>query len=80
MPNKPDLNLLIQEASKKLGMNPNDLKKQVESGKLDQLMKNLPPQQAQGFQQILNNPDVAKKMMQSPQVQQMMKQFFQKDK
>lgn len=76
MQNRPDLNGLIQEASKKLGVNSKELQRQVESGKLDDLLKKMPPKQAQSFQQILNNPELAKKMMQSPQVQQMMKNFI----
>lgn len=76
MSQQPDLSGLINQASKNLGMNPNDLKQQIENGKLDALMKNLSPAQAQGVKQAMANPELAKKMMQSPQVQQMMKNFF----
>lgn len=76
MQNQPDLSGLVDEASKKLGISPKELQRQLENGTLDNIMKKLPQQQAQNFQQILNNPELAKKMMQSPQVQQMMKHFM----
>lgn len=79
MMNKPNpraMNDLIQQASKNLGTSPQELKKQVDNGKLEDIMKKLPPQQAKNFQQILNNPEMAKKLMETPQAKMMMKKFF----
>lgn len=74
--NTQGLNELIGQASQKIGTNPQDLKKQIDNGKLDDVMKKLPPQQAQQFQNILNNPEMAKKLMETPQAKMLMKKFF----
>lgn len=75
-PNPKAMNDLINQASKNLGTNPQTLKKQIENGKLEEIMKKLPPQQAKNFQNILNNPEMAKKLMQMPQAKMIMKKFF----
>lgn len=75
-PNQNAMNELIQQASKKLGASPEALKQQVNNGKLDEIMKKLPPQQAQSFQNILNNPELAKKLMDTPQAKAIMQKFF----
>lgn len=72
------MNDLIGKASQKIGANPNELKKQIENGKLEDIMRSLPPQQAKTFQSILSNPELAKKMMDTPQAQNLMRQFFSK--
>jgi hypothetical protein len=77
--NKPDprnMNDLIQKASQQLGTSSGELKRQIDNGKLDEIMKKLPPQQAQNFQNILNNPELAKKLMDTPQAKMLMKKFF----
>ncbi len=77
--NKPDprnMNELIQKASQQLGTSSGELKRQIDNGKLDEIMKKLPPQQAQNFQNILNNPELAKKLMDTPQAKMLMKKFF----
>lgn len=77
--NKPyprNMNDLIQKASQQLGTSSGELKRQIDNGKLDEIMKKLPPQQAQNFQNILNNPELAKKLMDTPQAKMLMKKFF----
>ncbi len=77
--NTPDpkkMNDLIQKASQQLGTSSGELKRQIDNGKLDEIMKKLPPQQAQNFQNILNNPELAKKLMDTPQAKILMKKFF----
>lgn len=77
--NQPDsksMNELIQKASQQLGTSSGELKRQIDNGKLDEIMKKLPPQQAQNFQNILNNPELAKKLMDTPQAKLLMKKFF----
>lgn len=76
MPNGNSLNELINQASKKIGTSPDNLKKQVDNGKLEEIIKKLPPKQAENFKNILNNPEMAQKLMQTPQAKMIMKKFF----
>ncbi len=76
-PNPKAMNELIQQASQKIGVDARSLKNQIDNGKLDDIMKKLPPQQAKNFQNILNNPEMAKKLMETPQAKMIMKKFFQ---
>ncbi len=69
---------LIKTASKKLGTDPQALKKQIDSGNLEDIMKSLSPAQTQGLQQILNNPMLAQKLMDSPQAKEMIKKLTNK--
>lgn len=75
-PDPKNMNDLIQKASQQLGTSSGELKRQIDNGKLDEIMKKLPPQQAQNFQNILNNPELAKKLMDTPQAKILMKKFF----
>lgn len=75
-PNQKSYNELINKASEKIGTSPQNLQKEIENGKLDSILKSLPPQQAKMFQSILNNPALAKKLMDSPQAKSIMQKFF----
>ncbi|MGI5959562.1 MAG: hypothetical protein ACOX60_09125 [Massiliimalia sp.] len=74
--NPKAMNELIAQASKHIGTSPDQLRKQVENGKLEDIMKKLSPQQAQNFQNILNHPELAKRLMETPQAKAMMQKFF----
>lgn len=76
MKNPKAFNELVNKASQKIGTSPQNLQKQIENGKLDNIMKSLPPQQAKMFQNILKNPDMAKKLMDTPQAKSIMQKFF----
>ena len=60
MQNNDALSALLNEAGKKAGVNPATLKQNVQNGKLDALLANMKPQDAKRFQEILNNPALAK--------------------
>lgn len=77
-PDPKAMDELLRKASQQMGTSANELKQQVENGKLDDIMKKLPKQQAESFQNILNNPELAKKLMESPQAQAIMKKFMSK--
>lgn len=74
--NQKSFNELVNKASQKLGTSPQNLKNQIENGKLDNILKSLPPQQAKMFQTILKNPEMAKKLMDTPQAKSVMQKFF----
>lgn len=78
VPNQKSFNELVNKASQKIGTSPQNLQKEIENGKLDNIMKSLPPQQAKMFQNILKNPEMAKKLMDTPQAKSVMQKFFYK--
>ena len=65
-------------ASEKLGKSPEQIKRQAESGKLDQLTKNLSPDQTQKLSQLLKDPKAMEQLMQSQQVQQLLRRLMEK--
>lgn len=66
----------INMASQKIGTNPQDMKKKIDSGKLDNLISTMKPQDAKKIQDILSNPALAQQMLNTPQAQMLIKQFM----
>lgn len=60
---------LLNTVGKKLGIAPEELRQQLESGKFDAAMRNMSPQEAAKFQQAVNNPKLIEKLMSSSQAQ-----------
>ena len=77
MQNKDTLSGLINEAGKKAGVNPATLQQNVQNGQLDALLANMKPQDAKRFQEILNNPALAKQILNTPQAQKLVRRFAQ---
>lgn len=69
------LNDLIRFASKKIGADPENLKKSLETGQVDQVLNGLNPQQSQNIRDILNNPEKLQAILQSPQAKEIMNKF-----
>lgn len=69
---------LLQQAGATAGVDPNQLKQQVESGKLDQLMANMNPAQANMLRNALNNPQLAQQLLNTPQAKNLIQQFMKK--
>ncbi|MEG2429823.1 MAG: hypothetical protein RSA99_05515, partial [Oscillospiraceae bacterium] len=59
-------------------VNPNTLKQNIDNGKLDSLLAQMRPADAQRFQQVLSNPMLAQQMLNTPQGQMLIKKFAQK--
>lgn len=74
--NNNNINDLIRQASSKVGADPSQLKKTIDSGKLDDLVKKMNPNDAKRFQEILNNPQLAQQMLNTPQAQALIKSFM----
>lgn len=74
--NNNQFNNLIKEAGQKMGGNPEQLKKAVDDGKLDDLVNKMNPNEAQRFKEIMSNPMLAKQMLQTPQAQMLIKKFM----
>lgn len=60
-------NALINVISKKIGVPPEKLKNELESGKFDNTLAAMNKNDAAKFQQVLNNPKMIEKMMSTPQ-------------
>jgi hypothetical protein len=66
-----DINTLLELAGKKLNMKPEDLKKELDSGKFDNALKQMSPGDAKKAQTILKNPKLAEQMISSKQAQEL---------
>ncbi len=62
-----DLTGLLEVVSKKLGMQPDQLRKELQEGKFDNAMKSMKPSEAAKFRQAVSNPQMVEKLMSSPQ-------------
>lgn len=62
-----NLNGLLQVVGKKLGMSPEQLRRELESGKFDNALQNMNSADAQKFQQAIRNPQIVEKLMSAPQ-------------
>lgn len=70
------LNDLIHQAGQKTGIDPNKLKQTIDSGKLDDLLAKMNPRDAENFRRIVQNPQLAQQMLNTPQAQLLIKQFM----
>ncbi|MBE6850608.1 MAG: hypothetical protein E7504_02555 [Ruminococcus sp.] len=66
-----NLNGLLQVVSQKLGIPPEQLRRELESGKFDSAMKNMSSADAQKFQQAIRNPQLVEKLMSAPQAKEL---------
>lgn len=71
-----NLNDLINQAGRSAGVDPQSLKQTIDSGKLDDLLKKMRPQDAAKFQQIISNPQLAQQMLNTPQAKMLIRQFI----
>ena len=74
--NNDSLNDLINQAGKTTGVDPQNLKATIDSGKLDNLLAKMNPKDAAKFQQIVQNPQLAQQMLNTPQAKMLIKQFM----
>ena len=67
--NPKQMDQLLKVVSSKLGVSPESLKKDLESGKFDSALKNMKPSEAATFNQMISNPKMLEKFMSTPQAQ-----------
>lgn len=65
--NSPQLQAMLRVVGEKLGMQPEALRRQLESGKFDQAIAGLNQQDAARFRQALADPQKLSRMMNSKQ-------------
>lgn len=73
MPNQNELNAMLASLSKQLGTTPQNLKKSAQNGQLDQMLQKLNAKDTEKLQSVLQNPEAANQLLNSPQAQQLIK-------
>ena len=63
----------LGEVSKKYGISKEQLESAAQSGNIENLLKNTNPNQSKQIESVLSDPEKAKKLLQSPQAQALMK-------
>lgn len=67
---------LIRQAGQKAGVDPQRIRQTIDAGKLDDLLSRMKPQDAERFRQIVADPELARKMLDTPQARLLIKQFL----
>jgi hypothetical protein len=73
MSDNKKVNKLLGEVSKKYGISKEQLESAAQSGNIENLLKNTNPSQSKQIESVLSDPEKAKKLLQSPQAQALMK-------
>ena len=71
---------LLKAVSKKLGVPPEELKKQLEAGKFDAALSNMSKGDAEKFNMALKNPKLIEKFISTPQAQALYNKLSGKNK
>lgn len=74
--NNNELQKLIATFANNTGANPEKLQQSVNSGNVDELMKNLNEKQAQQVQSVLNDPKKTQEILNSPAAQALIKRLM----
>lgn len=69
------LNGLLEVVSEKIGVSPEKLKSDLESGKFDSALNAMSKSDAAKFQQAVNNPKLVEKLMSTPQAKAIYKKL-----
>lgn len=67
---------LIAMTSKKLGVPPDQLRKELQNGTFDRLLSTLPAQEQSKLTAALSNPATAQMVLSSPQAKELMAKLF----
>lgn len=73
--NNKNLDAMINVVSGKLNVPPDVLKKQLQEGKFDKALNNMNKADYQKFNQLMNNPQLAQKLLSAPQLQELYKKL-----
>lgn len=68
-------NKLLNELVKRLGVSENQMQSAMKSGNVQEVLKNTDSDKAQQIQNILNDPEKTREIMNSPQAQALLKLF-----
>ena len=73
---KNQQDMLVSMTSRKLGVPEAQLRKELESGTFDRLLKTLPQQEQSKLTAALSNPATAQMVLSSPQAKELMNKLF----
>ena len=73
------INALLKLAGKRMNVDPQTLRRQLEAGNVAQVMQQLGGDQAAQVNQMLQNPQELQKLIQSPQIAKMIQQMTQQN-
>lgn len=74
---KKMMDSLFNQAGKQAGVSAEQVKQSVNSGDFSTLLSAMKPEDAKRFHQAINNPDLAKQILSSPQAQALLRRFSQ---
>ncbi len=66
-------NLLLKLAQQKLGADPEQLRRQLDTGNVEELVKNLDPKTQATVSGLMQNPQALNTLLKNPQVQNLLK-------
>lgn len=69
---------LLEMVGKKLGVSPEQLRSDLESGKLEQAMQNLPKKEAANVQNLLKDQKKVEQLMNTPQAKALYEKLMRK--
>ena len=72
----PNISKLLNLVGKKLGADPQALQQDLAAGKYDGVFQKMNQQDAAKLQQLVNNPTLAKQLLNTPQAQQTLKKII----
>ncbi len=76
--NNSSVDKLAQKAGAAVGSPPEELKKAAQSGDLKKIMSKLTPQQSEQLRKVLADGEAAKRLLDSPQAQALIKSLSKK--
>lgn len=77
-PNQQELQNLLRQAAQQLGTDPNMIQNSAQNGNMNDMLKNLRPQDAQNLQNVLADKEATAKILNSPQAQMLLKKLFER--
>ena len=72
----PNVAKLLALVGKRLGADPNVLRQQLENGKFDAVFQKMDPSNAAKLQQLVNNPALARQLINTPQAKQVLQDIL----
>lgn len=76
--NGKNLDAMVNVVSGKLNVPPDVLKKQLQEGRFDDAINGMSPADAQKFNRLMNDPQLAQKVLSTPQLQALYKKLTSK--
>lgn len=69
------MNALLSIVGSKLNMSPEQLRRELESGKFDNAISSMKPAEAEKFNAVIKNPKLLDSIMSTPQAQELYKKL-----